>query len=106
MVDFLQHGLSYHVAQELNNSARSSSSEAVSVPECLERAFLMADIHAKHAGVILSGATVSVCLIQVRAAGAIFCVLFCIAFLALRLCSLKKLCSIVAAEFHVSTKSL
>ncbi len=60
MVDYLEHGLSYHVAQELQFQ------DDASIPERLERAFLMADIHSKQLGITTSGATVAICLIQVR----------------------------------------
>ena len=57
MVDFLEHGLSYHVAQEL----RSTSCRT----QALERAFLVADVHAKHLGIQTSGATVACALVEV-----------------------------------------
>lgn len=90
MVDFLQHSMHYHVAQELaalaasethvnnsnhstatannekNDHQRSSNATASVMQTGLERAFLMADIHAKQAGIKSSGATVAVCLIKVR----------------------------------------
>jgi serine/threonine protein phosphatase PrpC len=59
IVDFLEHGLSYHIAQEL------SSLDDVDVRIRLERAFLMADIHARQAGIVHSGATVACCLVEV-----------------------------------------
>ena len=61
MVDFLEHGLSFHIANELN-----TVDETVDIETRLVRAFLMADIHAKKAGVNSSGATVATCLVKVR----------------------------------------
>jgi len=58
MVDYLEHGLNYHVAQELH------CEDDASVEQRLERAFLMADIHSKQLGVSTSGATVAICLIK------------------------------------------
>jgi len=60
MVEYLEHGLSYHVAQELQ------CDDNATVLERLERAFLMADIHSKQLGVTTSGATVAICLVKVR----------------------------------------
>lgn len=62
MVDFLEHSLSYHIAQEL---AVTVKDESVSIEESLVRAFLMADVHSKEAGIKTSGATVAVCLVKV-----------------------------------------
>jgi serine/threonine protein phosphatase PrpC len=59
MVDFLEHGMAYHVAQELTDQTDDAP-----ITTRLERAFLMADIHSKHAGITTSGATVAVCLVQ------------------------------------------
>jgi hypothetical protein len=59
MVEYLEHGLSYHVAQELQ------CQDGASMAERLERAFLMADIHSKQLGVTMSGATVAICLVKV-----------------------------------------
>lgn len=59
MVDFLRHGLSHHVAEEWFDG-----DDAVPRPLRLERAFLMADLHARHLGVSTSGAAVAVCLIE------------------------------------------
>jgi hypothetical protein len=59
-VNFLEHGLSFHVAQEL---AFEDDSD---IQTRLQRAFLMTDIHARHAGVLTSGATVAACLVKVR----------------------------------------
>jgi hypothetical protein len=61
MVDYLEHGLSFHVAQEL-----SVVDDKIDVETRLVRAFLMADIHARQAGVLNSGATAATCLIKVR----------------------------------------
>ena len=63
MVDYLEHGLCYHVAQELQ------CQDDASILERLERAFLMADIHSKQLGITTSGATVAICLIKVRTTG-------------------------------------
>ena len=60
MVDYLEHGLCYHVAQELQ------CQDDASILERLERAFLMADIHSKQLGITTSGATVAICLVKVR----------------------------------------
>jgi hypothetical protein len=75
MVDFLRHALEYHVARELRAAASASAviaptSTAPSTTTrrrlALENAFLLADIHAQAVGIHSSGATVAVCLIQVR----------------------------------------
>jgi hypothetical protein len=63
MVDYLEHGLSYHVAQEL--AADENNNGTATMQTRMERAFLMADIHARQAGILASGATVAVCLIKV-----------------------------------------
>jgi len=47
----------------------SGSSRSSSIAACLERAFLMADIHSKSLGVTSSGATVAVCLVTRGTAG-------------------------------------
>jgi len=60
-VDFLEQGMTYHVSQEL-----SCTADDAPISVRLERAFLMADIHAKQAGVQTSGATVALCLVKVR----------------------------------------
>lgn len=60
IVNFLEHGLSYHVAQEMAVDDESD------IQTRLQRAFLMTDIHARHAGVLTSGATVAACLVKVR----------------------------------------
>ena len=59
MVDYLEHGLSYHVAQEL------SAPDDATIATRLERAFLMADIHSRQLGITISGATVAICLVKV-----------------------------------------
>lgn len=61
MVDFLEHSLSRHLAQEL-----LLEDETISTQKRLERAFLVTDIHAQHAGISSSGATVACCIIKVR----------------------------------------
>ena len=77
MVDFLEHAMPFHVAQELqdddtgsgmkdDNNSSSSSKEIPSMETRLERAFLMADLHARQVGITSSGATVAVCLVKVR----------------------------------------
>jgi hypothetical protein len=60
MVEYLEHGLSYHVAQELK------CQDDATMATRLERAFMMADIHSNQLGVTMSGATVAVCLVKVR----------------------------------------
>lgn len=59
MVDFLEHALSHHLAQEL------LIDESVPLSTRLERAFLVTDIHALRSGITSSGATVACCVIQV-----------------------------------------
>jgi hypothetical protein len=82
MVDFLRHALEYHVARELRAAAASQATHAAAAAaphlhststtttrrQCLalENAFLLADIHAHAVGIHSSGATVAVCLLQVR----------------------------------------
>jgi protein phosphatase len=61
MVEYLEYFLAFHVAGELNHD------DDASMETRLERAFLMADIHASQCGVSTSGSTVAVCLIKVRA---------------------------------------
>ena len=75
IVEFLEDGLVYHVSHELqiehndpgNCDGNNISNETIpsngSIPERLERAFLMADIHSKAIGLTDSGATVAVCLV-------------------------------------------
>lgn len=65
MVNYLEHGLSYHVAQELQHTSESGDMSGGGILSSLERAFFMADIHSKQLGVTTSGATVAVCLIKV-----------------------------------------
>jgi serine/threonine protein phosphatase PrpC len=69
MVEYLEDGLIFHVAAELNatddpviNEHNMDNGDAT-VLQRLERAFLMADIHSKTLGISTSGATVAVCLI-------------------------------------------
>jgi len=59
MVEYLEDGLQWHVAQELLCAGPES------IAARLERAFLMADIHSKQLGVSVSGATVAMCLVKV-----------------------------------------
>jgi hypothetical protein len=77
MVEYLEHGLLFHIAHELkhqereshNNSndsqAKHDNDDDATILERLERAFLMADIHSNQLGITTSGATVAVCLVQV-----------------------------------------
>jgi len=58
MVDFLEHSLSFHVAQELKE-------ETVKIETRLVRAFLMTDVHSRGANIMSSGATVAICLVRV-----------------------------------------
>jgi serine/threonine protein phosphatase PrpC len=60
MVDYLEYFLAFHVGGELNHD------DDASMETRLERAFLLADIHAVQCGVSSSGSTVAVCLIKVR----------------------------------------
>jgi len=60
MVDFLEHAMPFHVAQELE----AAGAEDVPMETRMERAFLMADIHGRHAGITASGATVALCLVK------------------------------------------
>jgi hypothetical protein len=64
MAEFLEHALSYHIAQEWMTN---SDDEDATIR--LERAFLTTDVHAKALGIESSGATVSICMIQVRLYG-------------------------------------
>lgn len=59
MVEYLEQFLSFHIAEEL----RCNDSADMEVR--LERAFLMADMHAMQCGVSTSGATAIVCLVKV-----------------------------------------
>jgi len=59
MVDFLEHGLTYHVEQEVSCCGKNNNR-----PLGLQRAFLLADLHAQQLGVATSGATVALCLIE------------------------------------------
>jgi hypothetical protein len=71
MVDFLKYALHYHIGQEWNMTNVPPNEHLSCVKEQLERAFLITDIHAQHAlqqttATHLSGATVAICLLQVR----------------------------------------
>jgi hypothetical protein len=59
MVDYLEHGLSFHIAQELHCDDDATTAMR------LERAFLIADVHSRSTGITMSGATVAVCLVKV-----------------------------------------
>jgi hypothetical protein len=61
MVDFLHHGLSFHLAREFNYK-----DDDADIKVRIERAFLMTDIHARKIGVMSSGSTVALCLIKVQ----------------------------------------
>jgi len=63
MVEYLEYGLSFHIAQELKN--HDDDNDDATVLERLERAFFMADIHSRQLGITTSGATVAVCLVHV-----------------------------------------
>ncbi|KAG7339356.1 protein phosphatase 2C [Nitzschia inconspicua] len=75
MVEYLEDGLIFHVAAELNATDEHESSSSSNnnrqfqdndtnrILRRLEQAFLMADIHSKTLGIATSGATVAVCLI-------------------------------------------
>jgi hypothetical protein len=96
IVDFLDHAMSYHVAEELSvvdknddDKAEGKENEEVTMNQCtdstlpgdsgpntaeatpvsmearLVRAFLMADINSRLAGLMTSGATVAICLLKV-----------------------------------------
>jgi hypothetical protein len=60
IVDFLEKGLTHHVAEELGCLEDNADTATR-----LERAFLMADIHSQQAGIESSGATVALCLVKV-----------------------------------------
>ena len=59
MVEYLESFLSFHVAEELRHN------DGADVATRMERAFLIADIHATQCGVSTSGATVITCLLKV-----------------------------------------
>lgn len=59
MVDYLEHGLEFFIAQELRREDNSDMATR------LRRSFIMADVHAAQQGVKTSGATVVVCLVKV-----------------------------------------
>lgn len=61
MVDFIQHAMPFHVAQELDTMEGDEEERKMKIL----RAFLMADIHARKVGIISSGAAVAICLVQV-----------------------------------------
>ena len=63
-MDFLEHGLSFHVARELSRD----DNDSVDIVTRLKRAFLMTDIHSRKIGLLRSGSTVATCLVQVSAA--------------------------------------
>lgn len=79
MVEYLEDGLQYHVAAELNDDGddddphaerrmddsgnNSDTGASNDILRRLERAFFMADIHSKTLGISTSGATVAACLI-------------------------------------------
>ena len=74
MVEYLEHGLLFHIAHELKhrrheshdkNNENDDYDDEATILERLERAFLMADIHSNQLGITTSGATVAVCLVQV-----------------------------------------
>ena len=75
MVEYLEHGLLFHIAHELKhrgheshdqkNNENDDHDDEATILERLERAFLMADIHSNQLGITTSGATVAVCLVQV-----------------------------------------
>ena len=60
MAEYLEHGLSFHVAEELKHE------DDADMATRLERAFILADIHAAQQEVSTSGATVVLCLVKVR----------------------------------------
>jgi len=64
IVDFLEHGLAFHVARELRGDNGGGGDDDDDLKKRIERAFLMADIHSRQAGLITSGSTVAMCLIK------------------------------------------
>lgn len=58
IVDFLEESFAENMARELNHEDDSN------MPTRIERAFLLTDIESRMAGILTSGATVVVCLIQ------------------------------------------
>ena len=89
MVEYLDYFLASHVANELHVEDQSA------IPVRLERAFLMADIHAAQCGVSSSGATVVICLVKVSSSDRQFPLVFghldlvaCFALLAVFQCSI------------------
>ena len=61
LVEFIQHAMPFHVAQELDTMDGDEEARKMKVL----RAFLMADIHARQVGITSSGAAVAICLVQV-----------------------------------------
>lgn len=78
MVEYLEHFLHFHMAQELVHATQDINN-TVSMELCMERAFMIADIHAQtqEVGVESSGATVVVCLVKV-------CILYCMGVVSCR----------------------
>jgi serine/threonine protein phosphatase PrpC len=67
MVDFLQHAMAFHVAEEMDHGQRTQkddNDDDDTLERQLGRAFLAVDVHAKEVGIATSGATVAVCLIE------------------------------------------
>ncbi|CAB9497980.1 linked kinase-associated serine/threonine phosphatase 2C [Seminavis robusta] len=58
MVEYLDYFLAFHVGGELNHN------DDASIETRLERAFLLADVHATQCGISTSGSTVIVCLVK------------------------------------------
>ena len=155
MVDFLEHALPFHVAQELqqqkeqqaeqqqeqqssrlpqkqqqqqkqnledNNNRNKMNgiqegSEDVECDGCsppsietrLERAFLMADLHARQVGIKTSGATVAICLVKVGGGGGgggvvvcvvvfLVCVCVCLVYVCVCVCVASLFPSLIACS--------
>ena len=64
-VDFMQHALPFHVAHELDTMGNDDCNDEETRKLKVLRAFLMADIHARQAGITSSGAAVALCLVHV-----------------------------------------
>jgi serine/threonine protein phosphatase PrpC len=67
MVDFLQHAMAFHVAEEMDHGQLTKTDDHDdddTLERQLGRAFLAVDVHAKEVGIATSGATVAVCLIE------------------------------------------
>lgn len=60
-VEFAQHALPFHIAQELTSMEGDGDARRKSIL----RAVLMADIHARQVGITSSGAAVALCLVEV-----------------------------------------